>query len=94
MMKKIMPPNMKDLDGLDIITDVASILTSGLRVEYETCNKPKHVNTLCEKEQDYVTRAILMMLFNDTEMGHACLTEQQLGLIKFICPANYLPSQM
>ncbi|MFT6897328.1 MAG: bacterioferritin [Paraglaciecola sp.] len=87
-------PNMKDRDGLLIGTDVPSMLASDLRVEYEVCNKLKQVIALCEKEQDYVTRKMLMVLLDDTEMDHAYWLEQQLGLIKLVGLANYLQSQM
>lgn len=87
-------PNMKDRDGMEIGTDVPSMLESDLRVEYEVCNSLKQVIALCEKEQDYVTREMLMVLLDDTEMDHAYWLEQQLGLIKRVGLANYLQSQM
>ncbi|WP_339770404.1 bacterioferritin [uncultured Paraglaciecola sp.] len=87
-------PNMVDRDGLIIGTDVPSMLESDLRVEYVVGDKLKEVIAVAESEQDYVTRDILMVLLDDTEMDHAHWLEQQLGLIKRIGLSNYLQSQM
>lgn len=87
-------PNMVDRDGLIIGTDVPSMLESDLRVEYMVGDKLKEVIAVAESEQDYVTRDILMVLLDDTEMDHAHWLEQQLGLIKRIGLSNYLQSQM
>lgn len=87
-------PNMVDRDGLLIGTDVPSMLESDLRVEYAVGDKLKEVIAVAESEQDYVTRDMLMVLLDDTEMDHAHWLEQQLGLIKRIRLSNYLQSQM
>ncbi|WP_158770042.1 bacterioferritin [Paraglaciecola sp. L1A13] len=87
-------PNMVDRDGLIIGTDVPSMLESDLRVEYVVGDKLKEVIAVAESEQDYVTRDILMVLLDDTEVDHAHWLEQQLGLIKRIGLSNYLQSQM
>ena len=49
---------------------------------------------LCEKEQDYVTREILLEQLIDTEEDHAHWLEQQLRLIEMIGLQNYLQSQL
>lgn len=87
-------PNMVDRDGLLIGTDVPSMLESDLRVEYAVGDKLKEVIAVAESEQDYVTRDMLLVLLDDTEMDHAHWLEQQLGLIKRIGLSNYLQSQM
>jgi bacterioferritin len=87
-------PNMVDRDGLIIGTDVPSMLESDLRVEYAVAQALKDTISLCEKEQDYVTRDMLLVLLDDTEMDHAYWLEQQLGLIKRLGLSNYLQSQM
>ncbi|MGS2720121.1 bacterioferritin [Paraglaciecola aestuariivivens] len=87
-------PNMVNREGLKIGTDVPSMLESDLRVEYEVTKALKNTISLCEKEQDYVTRDMLMELLEDTEMDHAYWLEQQLGLIKRLGLPNYLQSQM
>lgn len=87
-------PNMVDRDGLMIGSDVPSMLESDLRVEYAVAKALKDTITLCESEQDYVTRDMLLVLLDDTEMDHAYWLEQQLGLIKRLGLSNYLQSQM
>lgn len=87
-------PNMVDRDGLIIGTDVPSMLESDLRVEYAVAQALKDTISLCEAEQDYVTRDMLLVLLDDTEMDHAYWLEQQLGLIKRLGLSNYLQSQM
>ena len=87
-------PNMVDRDGLMIGTDVPSMLESDLRVEYAVAQALKDTISLCESEQDYVTRDMLLVLLDDTEMDHAYWLEQQLGLIKRLGLSNYLQSQM
>lgn len=87
-------PNMVDRDGLIIGTDVPSMLESDLRVEYAVTQALRDTISLCETEQDYVTRDMLLVLLDDTEMDHAYWLEQQLGLIKRLGLSNYLQSQM
>jgi bacterioferritin len=87
-------PNMVDRDGLMIGTDVASMLESDLRVEYAVAQALKDAISICETEQDYVTRDMLLVLLDDTEMDHAYWLEQQIGLIKRLGLSNYLQSQM
>ena len=87
-------PNMVDRDGLMIGTDVPSMLESDLRVEYAVAKALKNAMSICETEQDYVTRDMLLVLLDDTEMDHAHWLEQQLGLVKRLGLSNYLQSQM
>ncbi|MFT4940037.1 MAG: bacterioferritin [Paraglaciecola sp.] len=87
-------PNMVNRDGLSIGNDVPAMLASDLRVEYAVANLLKETIALCESEQDYVTRDMLMVLLDDTEMDHAYWLEQQLGLISRLGLSNYLQSQM
>jgi len=87
-------PDMVNRDGLKIGKDVPEMLESDLRVEYAVAQALKDTISLCESEQDYVTRDMLMELLDDTEMDHAYWLEQQLGLIKRLGLANYLQSQM
>jgi len=87
-------PDMVTRTGLEIGKEVPDMLESDLRVEYEVAAKLKDVIALCETEQDYVTRDMLLVLLDDTEMDHAHWLEQQLGLIKRLGLPNYLQSQM
>jgi bacterioferritin len=87
-------PDMVNRDGLQIGSDVPTMLASDLRVEYAVTDALKKTISLCEIEQDYVTRDMLLVLLDDTEMDHAYWLEQQLGLIKRLGLSNYLMSQM
>ena len=87
-------PDMVTRDGLNIGSDVPSMLQSDLDVEYAVGAALKEAIALCEQEKDFVTREILEELLDDTEQDHAYWREQQLGLIKRIGLQNYLQSQM
>ena len=87
-------PDMVTRTGLKVGTDVPEMVESDLRVEYEVDAKLREVIALCEQENDYVTRDMLIVLLDDTEMDHARWLEQQLGLIKRIGLQNYLQAMM
>ncbi|GAA0852134.1 bacterioferritin [Aliiglaciecola litoralis] len=87
-------PDMATREGFKVGDDVQSMLESDLRVEYAVTEKLKQAVALAETEKDYVTRDMLMVLLEDTEMDHAYWLEQQLGLIKRLGLANYLQSQL
>lgn len=86
-------PDMQTRTGLSIGSEVTDMLESDLRVEYEVAAKLKEVISICEAEHDYVTRDILVILLDDTEVDHAHWLEQQLGLIERLGLSNYLQSQ-
>ena len=87
-------PDMVTRTGFKVGADVASMLESDLRIEYEVDAELKKVIALCEQEKDYVTREMLETLLDDTEMDHAYWLEQQLRLIKMVGLENYTQSQM
>lgn len=87
-------PDMQTRTGMIIGDEVQNMLESDLRVEYEVAAKLKEVIAVCETEQDYVSRDMLLILLDDTEMDHAHWLEQQLGLITRLGLPNYLQSQM
>ena len=87
-------PDMVTRTGYKVGHDVPSMLESDLRVEYEVDAKLKEVIALCEQENDYVSRDILVELLDDTEVDHAHWLEQQLGLIKRLGLQLYMHSQM
>lgn len=87
-------PDMVTRDGFQVGSDVKSMLESDLRVEYEVTAKLKAAIALCETEQDFVTRDVLIPLLDDTEMDHAYWLEQQLGTIERIGMENYIQSQI
>lgn len=74
--------------------DVPSMLRSDLDVEYRVQKNLADAIALCEQEQDYVTRDMLLAQQKDTEEDHMYWLEKQLGLIERIGLPNYLQSQM
>jgi bacterioferritin len=87
-------PDMTQRTGFLVGKDVPSMLESDLRVEYHVAAKLREVIEICENEQDYVTRDMLVVLLDDTEVDHAHWLEQQLKLIRVLGLENYLQSQM
>jgi len=87
-------PDMSKRDALQIGTDVPSMLQNDLNVEYAVGKLLKQTIALCEQQQDYVTRAMLQKLLDDTENDHAHWLEQQLRQIKLFGLPNYLQSQL
>jgi bacterioferritin len=87
-------PDMVTRDGLQIGKDVPSMLQNDLNVEYAVGALLKKTMALCESQQDYVTRAMLQQLLDDTENDHAKWLEQQLRQIKMFGLQNYLQSQI
>jgi bacterioferritin len=87
-------PNMSKRDALQIGQDVPSMLQNDLNVEYSVGKLLKQTMALCEQEQDYVTRAMLQQLLDDTENDHAHWLEQQLRHIKLLGLPNYLQAQL
>ena len=87
-------PDMSKRDALQIGTDVPSMLQNDLNVEYSVGKLLKQTIALCEQQQDYVTRAMLQTLLDDTENDHAHWLEQQLRQIKLFGLPNYLQSQL
>lgn len=87
-------PDMSKRDALQIGSDVPSMLQNDLNVEYSVGKLLKQTMALCEQQQDYVTRAMLQKLLDDTENDHAHWLEQQLRQIKLFGLPNYLQSQI
>ena len=73
-------------------TDVPGMLRSDLDVEYRVQKDLAAAIALCEEEQDYVTRDMLLAQQKDTEEDHLYWLEKQLGLIERIGLPNYLQS--
>lgn len=86
--------DLSDQADLKIGTTVSEMLQNDLDLEYEVIGNLKEAIALCENEQDYITRDILLVMLDDTEQDHAYWLEKQLGLIDKIGLENYLQSQM
>lgn len=87
-------PDLSKRDGLKIGKNVPEMLKSDLAVEYKVVGDLKKAMAAAEKAQDYVTRDMLGVQLEDTEMDHAYYLEKQLKLIELVSLENYLQSQM
>jgi bacterioferritin len=87
-------PNLGTPDPLNVGSNVRQMLENDLQVEYTVGLALKEAIKVCEEEQDYDTRRILVKLLDDTEMDHAYFLERQLGLIEKVGLQNYIQSQM
>jgi len=98
MIKRILflegTPNMVKRDALNIGATLPEMLKSDLNLEYSVVKNLKAAIALCETEQDYETRAMLVRQLEDTEEDHAYWLEKQLGLIDMIGLENYLQAMM
>ena len=73
--------------------DVMDMLRKDLAAEYQVRENLKNAIALCDKEQDYVSRDMLLLQLRDTEEDHAYWLEKQIGLIDKMGLQNYLQSQ-
>lgn len=80
--------------GLNIGSDLVSMLKADLNTELEVRDALKKGIRLCEEKQDYVTRDIMVKQLSDTEEDHAHWLEQQLCLIEMMGLENYKQSQL
>ena len=87
-------PDLSQQDGLNIGKTVPEMLRNDLDFEYKVIGDLKTAIAVCEQEQDYQTREILLKILADTEEDHGYWLEKQLGLIEKIGLQNYLQSQM
>jgi len=87
-------PDINAQEKANVGADVASMFKNDLQVEYDVGQSLKDAIAICEQEQDYITRKMLIQLLDDTEMDHAYWLEQQLRLIDMIGIENYIQKQM
>lgn len=87
-------PDLSIQDGLNIGSDVKTCLENDLQLEYKVVGDLKAAISLCEEERDFISRDMLRVQLEDTEMDHAYWLEQQLSLIDKIGINNYIQSQM
>ena len=87
-------PNLAKREALKIGKDVNEMLKADLSVEYKVVGDLKKAMAACEKAQDYVSRDMLAVQLEDTEMDHAYYLEKQLRLIEQIGAQNYKQSQI
>jgi bacterioferritin len=87
-------PNLEKREPLKIGKTVPDMLKADLAVEYKVDGDLKKAIAACEKAQDYVSRDMLQVQLEDTEVDHAYFLEKQLRLIDLVGLSNYLQSQM
>lgn len=87
-------PSLAKRDPLKIGKSVPEMLKSDLGLEYKVVGDLKKAIAACEAAQDYVSRDMLQVQLEDTEMDHAYYLEKQLKLIELVGLENYLQSQM
>jgi len=87
-------PDLTKREGLTVGSTVQEMLNADLQVEYHVVGELKKAIAACEEVNDYVTREMLTVQLNDTEMDHAYWLEQQVKLIKLVGLENYQQSQM
>jgi bacterioferritin len=85
-------PDVSSREQIKVGTTVPQMLKSDLDYELAVVNALKKAIDLCETEQDYETRRILIELLEETEEDHTYWLEKQLGLIDKIGLENYLQS--
>lgn len=86
-------PNLQQLHKLMIGESVPEMIKSDLKLEQGSQQTVKDGIAACEEAGDYVSRAILLEILDDTE-EHIEWAETQLDLIDKIGLQNYLQSQM
>ena len=87
-------PDLSKRSVLKIGTTVPEMLQSDLDYEYHVAGELKKAMAACENAQDYVTRDMLAVQLEDTEMDHAYYLEKQLRLIELVGLQNYQQSQI
>ena len=81
-------------EPINVGSNVKEMLQNDLAAENIVAESLRKIIGICEREQDYVSRNILVELLDDTEMDHIYWLEQHLGLIDKIGLQNYIQSQM
>jgi bacterioferritin len=87
-------PDLSKRDPLHVGQSVEQMLEADLALEYHVVKTLTAAIAQCEATQDYVTRDMLRIQLDDTEMDHAYYLEKQLRLIRLTGLQNYLQSQM
>ncbi len=87
-------PQLDRREALNTGKTVPEMLKADLEVEYKVVGELKKAMAACEKARDYVTRDLLGVQLEDSEMDHAYYLEKQLRLIERVGLKNYQQSQM
>ncbi len=87
-------PNVAKRETMKTGKTVPEMLKADLAVEYKVVGALKKAIAVFEKAQDYVSRDMLAIQLEDTEMDHAYFLEKQIRLIELVGLQNYQQSQM
>jgi bacterioferritin len=87
-------PDLSKREALNVGSTVEEMLKADLAVEYHVVKTLTAAIAQCEAAEDFVTREMLRVQLDDTEMDHAYFLEKQLRLIQLTGLQNYLQSQM
>ena len=87
-------PDLSKREALHVGQTVPEMLKKDLALEYKVVGDLRAAMAACEKAQDYVSRDMLGIQLEDTEMDHAYYLERQLRLIDRIGLQNYQQSHM
>lgn len=87
-------PDLTKRAALTIGKTVPEMLKADLNVEYHVVGELRKAMAACESAQDYVSRDMLAVQLEDTEMDHAYYLEKQISLINLVGLQNYLQSQI
>ena len=82
-------PDLTHREPLRVGHTVPEMLQNDLDLEYAVVKNLREGIALCEKEDDYETRQMLLKQLEDTELDHTHWLEQQLGLIDKMGLRNY-----
>ena len=80
--------------NVNIGNDVPTMLRNDLELEYQVVSDLKGAIQVCEQEQDFQSRDILVELLEATEEDHAYWLEQQIGLIDKLVPSFENPHEI
>ena len=87
-------PDVASRLPMTIGKSVEKMLKSDLQIEYQVAGHLKKAVAICEANQDFVSRDMLVQQIEDTEMDHAYFLEKQIRLIELVGIENYLQSQL
>lgn len=87
-------PDLSKRNPLNIGKTVPEMLNADLALEYHVVGELKKAIAACEQAQDYISRDMLTVQLDDTELDHAYWLEKQLRLINLVGLQNYQQSQM
>ena len=83
-------PDLTTREPLHVGRTVPEMLQNDLDLEYAVVKNLREGIALCEAENDFETRKMLLQQLEDTELDHTHWLEQQLGLIDRMGLPNYL----